>query len=150
MRTLVSTLVVFFAAIIPSTAGGQFGQSMLMMAGSSPSAPSSLVASGVSPSQINLNWVDNSNNESGFVIERSANGSTGWNQVAAKAANSTAHSDSGLAESTSYYYRMYATSLDGPSLKSSVVSGMSLLAAPSSMTATAASVSQINLTWTDS
>lgn len=39
-----------------------------------PSAPLSLTGSGVSSSQIDLTWVDTSNNESGFVIERAVDG----------------------------------------------------------------------------
>ena len=38
--------------------------------GTVPAAPSSLNASAVSASQINLTWSDNAANETGFVIER--------------------------------------------------------------------------------
>lgn len=39
-----------------------------------PSAPSGLSANAVSSSQINLSWTDNSNNETGFRIERKSGG----------------------------------------------------------------------------
>jgi hypothetical protein len=38
--------------------------------GAPPAAPTNLVATAVSSSQINLTWTDNSNNETGFKIER--------------------------------------------------------------------------------
>ena len=43
-----------------------------------PSAPSSLAVVPISQTQINLTWTDTSSNESGFRIERSPNGTTGW------------------------------------------------------------------------
>ena len=43
---------------------------------SAPSAPSSLVATAASSTQVNLTWVDTSSNETGFKIERKT-GSTG-------------------------------------------------------------------------
>jgi hypothetical protein len=45
---------------------------------SAPAAPSGLTAVSVSNSQIHLTWTDNSNNETGFGIARSPDGSTGW------------------------------------------------------------------------
>ena len=39
-----------------------------------PAAPTNLVATAISSSQIGLSWVDNSNNETGFRIQRSTNG----------------------------------------------------------------------------
>ena len=52
-----------------------------------PTAPSNLAATAVSTSQINLSWNDNSNNETGFKLER-GNGSA-WAQIAQLAANVT-------------------------------------------------------------
>jgi hypothetical protein len=71
-------------------------------------SPSSLTATAASSSQINLAWTDNSGYEDNYLVERSANGSTGWTQIASKAADSTSHSDTGLTASTTYYYRVRA------------------------------------------
>ncbi len=80
-----------------------------------PGAPSSLTASSASASQINLTWTDNANNETGFKLERSPDGSTGWTQIATPAANATTYSDTGLSAATAYYYRLRSTSTDGDS-----------------------------------
>jgi hypothetical protein len=71
-----------------------------------PDPPSNLVASATSISQINLSWIDNSNVEEGFKIER-WNGS-GYSQIATVGANVTTFADSGLATATAYSYRVRA------------------------------------------
>ena len=118
-----------------------------------PAAPSNLGAAQASSSQINLTWVDNSNNESGFKIERSPNGSTGWAEIDSVAANITAYSNTNLACNTTYYYRVKAYNSAGYSAYTSVASAMTGTcatppAAPSNLSATAFST-QINLAWTD-
>jgi sialate O-acetylesterase len=72
-----------------------------------PAAPSNLTASAVSTTQINLAWADNANNETGFVIERSAAGAA-YTQLAIAAANATAYTNTGLAAATAYSYRVRA------------------------------------------
>src|SRR5439155_9222799 len=58
-----------------AVASGRRGESIVGGSPSSqsrlPTAPSNLAASGVSATQINLSWHDNSGNESGFTIQRS-------------------------------------------------------------------------------
>lgn len=73
-----------------------------------PAAPSSLVATAVSDTEIDLTWVDNSAAETSFSIERSLDGSTGWTGVLTPAANATSASDTGLTASTQYFYRIKA------------------------------------------
>ncbi len=80
-----------------------------------PAAPSALAASASSGSQISLTWTDNANDETGFKLERSPNGSTGWAQISTPAANTTAATDSALAAGTTYYYRLRATNANGDS-----------------------------------
>ena len=41
-----------------------------------PAAPTNLVATTFSSSQINLSWTDNANNENGFKVEQSTDGTT--------------------------------------------------------------------------
>lgn len=78
-----------------------------------PDAPSSLNANTVSDSQINIDWNDNSNNEDGFIIERSTGGS--FSQIATVGANTTSYSDNGLNQLTTYTYRVAAYNNDGNS-----------------------------------
>jgi hypothetical protein len=86
-----------------------------------PATPSNLVATPVSSSQINLAWSDNSNDESGFVIESSLDGVNGWTALVTTAANVTSFSDTGLDAETAYYYRVKA-------IKASVASAYSNIA----------------------
>jgi hypothetical protein len=80
-----------------------------------PSAPTSLSASAVSHSQIDLIWMDNSDNEDGFELERSLDGSTGWTLIATLGANITNYSDTGLSDGTTYYYRVRSFNIAGNS-----------------------------------
>jgi len=95
-----------------------------------PAAPSNLSAAAVSGSQINLSWADNSNNEDGFKIERSPNGSSSWIEVGAVNANVTAFQDTGLACNTTYYYRVYAHNAAGNSGYSNVALATTSACAP--------------------
>jgi hypothetical protein len=71
-----------------------------------PAAPTDLKASAVSSSQINLSWTDKANNEKGFKIERAVTGS--FVQIATVGTNKTSYSDTGLAPSMKYTYRVRA------------------------------------------
>jgi hypothetical protein len=123
-----------------------------------PQAPTGLAASAVSSSQINLSWVAPSNGGSaitGYKIERSANSSSTWSTLVANtASSSTTYSNTGLATSTSYTYRVSAINAIGTSVPSSTASATTsgtVSTAPQPPTGLAASVvssSQINLSWT--
>src|SRR5436190_22358576 len=69
------------------------------------SAPTSLTATAVSSSQINLTWTDTSASESGYKIEQSAVDNLHYTEIATVGANVTAYNASGLNEATKYYYR---------------------------------------------
>jgi len=83
---------------------------------SPPNAPDNLAATAASASQINLAWSDNSDNESGFRIERCTGaGCTGFVAVATTAAGATSYSNTGLSASTTYRYRVLAFNAGGDS-----------------------------------
>jgi len=75
--------------------------------GPPPNAPSDLIATPISSSQINLTWQDNSSDETGFKIERKT-GTGSYSQIATVGANVTSYSNTGLTAGTTYYYRVRA------------------------------------------
>ena len=70
-------------------------------------APSSLAAVALSASTISMTWVDNSTTETGFEIQRSLD-NVSWVTITTKSANAVSHINTGLAASTTYYYRVRA------------------------------------------
>jgi carboxypeptidase T len=120
-----------------------------------PAAPTSLTASAVSSSQINLTWTDGASAEQGFKIERCTGaGCSDFAQIATVGANATNYSNTGLTASTSYSYRVRAYNAAGDSDYSNAAGAETPAApalpdAPSNLIATVVSKSQINLTWTD-
>lgn len=119
-----------------------------------PPAPTGLTATAASATRIDLAWTDNAANEEGFGIERATDGIT-FTPHATVAANVTSYASTGLAASTTYTYRVRALHGAGNSAYSNSASATTLAApasppaAPSNLTATAASSSQVNLSWTD-
>jgi subtilisin family serine protease len=86
-----------------------------------PEAPTTLAATALSKSRINLSWTDNSNIETSFRIDRKV-GSGSFLPYAEVGANVTAWSDTGLTSNTTYSYRVYARNEAGNSLFSNVAS----------------------------
>jgi len=115
-----------------------------------PAAPSNLAATTLSSSQIRLTWRDNATNEAGFKLERSTNGGA-FAQVTTISANATSYTNTNLAASTAYTYRLRA--YDGPNhsaySNTAAATTQATPAAPTNLVATAVSSSKINLTWTD-
>jgi hypothetical protein len=86
-----------------------------------PVAPSNPAAVAVSASQIDVTW-DDVADETGYRVERSPNGSSGWADVSGNlAAGTTSYSDTGLTASTQYFYRVIAFNGVGDSTPSTVV-----------------------------
>ena len=86
-----------------------------------PAAPDTLTATAASSSLINLTWADRSDDETGFVIERSGGGSN-WAPIATVGANVTSYANTGLTAGTTYQYRVTATNSDGASSYSNTAS----------------------------
>jgi len=72
-----------------------------------PDAPTMLTATSLSGTAIRLNWIDNSNSEDGFRIERSDDGLT-FKQIGLAGPNAAAFDDTGLASAKFYTYRVRA------------------------------------------
>jgi Concanavalin A-like lectin/glucanases superfamily/Fibronectin type III domain len=71
-----------------------------------PAAATNLAAAAVSFDQIDLTWVDNASNESGYKLERKS-GAGVFAVITTLAANANGYSDKGLSEMTEYTYRVY-------------------------------------------
>ena len=81
-----------------------------------PAAPSNLVLSVVSSTQIDLSWIDNSTDESSFRIERcTGTGCANFVQIAEVAAAVTGYANTNLQAGTSYTYRVRAHGPGGDS-----------------------------------
>ncbi|NDD63326.1 MAG: hypothetical protein EBZ36_05020, partial [Acidobacteria bacterium] len=121
-----------------------------------PPAPSQLIATAVSPTQINLTWLDNSTNENGFRVRRRLQSATSWTLIhTTTGPNIISYQDTGLTPETNYVYYVTAVNVAGESPNSNESSattlaiGSNVPAAPSSLVASVVSSSQIRLTWTD-
>ncbi len=82
-----------------------------------------LFATDAVAAQFTLTWSDNSQNESGFRIERATGSSGKFEQIATTKANVTRYVDTNLAASTLYRYRVRAYNGSGTSAYSNTVSG---------------------------
>ncbi|MHC4744361.1 MAG: fibronectin type III domain-containing protein, partial [Planctomycetota bacterium] len=80
-----------------------------------PAAPSNLSATAVARTQIDLDWTDNADNETGFKIERSKRVNTNFSEIATVGPDVTSFSDTTVKKNTLYYYRVRATNSYGDS-----------------------------------
>lgn len=112
-------------------------------------APTGLAASTMSNSQIDLSWTDNSNHETDFKIERKKEGEISFTEIASVGANVTSYSSTGLLGNLIYYYRVRAHSAAVYSAYSNSDTALTKMKGPTNLAATAASISKINLTWSD-
>ena len=117
-----------------------------------PLAPSNLSAS-ANGTTINLSWTDNSTNETNFLVQRSLTAGSGFVTIATLPANSVSYSNSGLAGSTTYYYRIKASNSAGNSPNSNIASAttapLTIPGAPTNLTAVPNGCNTILLNWTD-
>ncbi|HPU41245.1 MAG TPA: fibronectin type III domain-containing protein, partial [Acetivibrio clariflavus] len=114
-----------------------------------PTAAHSLSAEIVSYSKVILNWNDNSDNELGFIIERKS-GSEDFTKIAEVPANVTTYTDGTLSADKTYTYRVipYNPYGNAKSYTKELSLSTSLLKdSPASLTATALSTNEIELTW---
>ncbi len=95
----------------PSVSGGKLGDidATIINLHVRLAAPSGLAATGVSQTQINLAWTDNSNGEDNFAIESSSSAGGPFTALATVGAGVTSYSDSSLSCGTTRYYQVKAT-----------------------------------------
>lgn len=116
-------------------------------------APTGLVATAVSATQINLSWVDNETNETAYHVERSIDGINFVEITSTLPSNAIYFLDNGLTPSTQYWYRVRCSWGGGAffSPYSNIATAVTfiVITAPTSLTATGTSSSQISLSWID-
>lgn len=112
-------------------------------------APSNLNATSFTETKVNLNWVDNSDNETGFEIERKTN-SNSYSLIKTTSANVTSVSIDEIHTSGElYYYRVRAKSNFNYSTYSNETSQSITLNAPSNFKAVNVTSTTAEFTWVD-
>ncbi len=127
-------------------------------AASVPDAPTGLTATASGSTQIHLSWTAPSNDGgasiTGYQIELSTDAGANWSDLVANTESSaTTYTHSGLPESATRHYRVYAINSIGESDPSNVANATTGAAitrpdAPAELTATASGRTQIHLSWT--
>ncbi|MGK0456426.1 MAG: hypothetical protein ACJAUA_000727 [Zhongshania aliphaticivorans] len=102
----------------------------LILASGLPAPASQLNATG-GDSLVGLTWLDNSNNETGFQIQRSTSSGNGFSTIHTTSAGETNYSDTGLSAGTTFYYQVIATNAEGESSASDEVSATTWTASES-------------------
>ncbi len=119
-----------------------------------PAAPTGLAATAVSSTRIDLAWTDRASDEQGFQVERSTDDAS-FQPIATLAADTAAYSDTSVAASTTYYYRVRAFNAAGDSAYSNTASATTPAptpvppAAPDNLSASATSSTTVALAWAD-
>jgi fibronectin type 3 domain-containing protein len=120
----------------------------------SPAAPTNVTATSISGTQINLSWTASvsSNGIQNYVVQRCAGaGCTSFAQVGTP--TTTTYNDTGLTGGTSYSYVVSAidtANLPSPNSNPPATAMTAGATAPTNVTATTISSTQINLSWTAS
>ena len=114
-----------------------------------PDEPKNLTAELVSSSEVELNWEDLANNESGFRVDRSADGGNSFTRIATVSKNVTRYLDEDLSGSAQYCYRVYAYNGDGNSGYSNAECVFTPPAAPVLSSAFSPDENSISLFWQD-
>ena len=110
-------------------------------------APSGLVVSS-SETEIILTWQDDSNVETGYKIERKTGVGGTYSQIDTTIENVETYTDSGLNPGT-YYYQVRAYNSQGNSGYSGEASASATFNAPTNLTASLISLTEIGLIWQD-
>ncbi|MEL7312862.1 MAG: fibronectin type III domain-containing protein [Pseudomonadota bacterium] len=120
-----------------------------------PDAPTSPSTDNPTSSSLTLQWTDQSDNETGFRIYRSATRDAGYVEITTTAASVTSYTNTGLNASTTYWYRISAFNSAGESTQTSPVSGTTapepvmVPTPPSDPSVDSATASSLTVSWTD-
>jgi len=114
-----------------------------------PTAPSNLNAAPASPAGVLLTWNDNSNNETGFLIQRAPDNTFASVTPFNVGAGVISYPDTTAAVGITYFYRVIALNGTVQSAPSNIVSiTLAAAGAPSNLAATILSGPGVRLNWT--
>lgn len=114
-----------------------------------PAAPTNLVVTPFSGTELDLTWTDNASNESNYSVWNSVNNGA-WTKVATLGANITSYAHTGLTPNTTYSYFVEAVNSVGYADSSTVTVTTPIPpTTPSNATVTYLSPTEIDLVWTD-
>lgn len=120
---------------------------------SPPRAPSGLITQEVRMDVIIFSWVDNSDNEERFVLERSLDNGITWIVARVLEKNSTTAFDFGLENGTNYLYRVKSENISGFAI-SNVIGTMTrklvVPNGPQNLKVVVLSDKEVRLTWDNS
>ena len=92
--------------------------------------PTFLNAIPVSGTRIDLSWVDNSSNETGFKVETRSSPVAPWTQIATVGADITGYVCTNLSPMVTYYFRVRAYNANGDSAYSNLAAATTANSAP--------------------
>ena len=114
-----------------------------------PASPTNLIACGIE-NEISVVWNDNSNNETGFILERKTGSSGTYSNLATINADINYFYDTNISFGTIYYYRVYAYNSGGASQSYSNEDSAIALSSPSITSpsdGTTLETNSVNLQW---
>jgi hypothetical protein len=112
--------------------------------------PSGFTASGVSASEIDLSWTNFSGSPATAIeVDQSTDGQNYTAIATGLSPSTTTYQATGLQEGTHYWYEVKATGSNNYSESAGPVDSYTLPAAPSALSATAVSSSEVDLAWTN-
>ncbi len=111
------------------TANGQVWSFTTAGTQTPPAAPTGLTATASAATRIDLAWTDVAN-ETSYRVERSANGFTGWSEIASPTQNQQTYSDTQVSSQQTCFYRIRAANSGGFSAYSNTASATTPAIAP--------------------
>jgi hypothetical protein len=108
-----------------------------------------LAATTIDSASIGLAWNDNSDNETGFMIQRKIGTTGSWKQMYSLPVNTTDYTDTGLIDGMKYSYRVNAFNDAGNSAYSNIDSAVTEMNPPRNLTATNPQPRKVELNWVD-
>lgn len=143
----------YWYRIVPILGGADQPASNVADTWTVPATPTTLTATAVSGTQINLAWTDVSTGNTGYVIEGRRPPTTGaYSVIGTAGATATTFSATGLITGTAYEFRVAATNPVTQSAYSNAATAttQALPAAPTGVSASASTTAvAVTITWTD-